>query len=156
MIINTVQEFYKFFYKGRPIISIDYGQKKIGVAISDQNHNMAMPLCLIKVTSENQMLHQIIELIKERNICAVVLGIPINMDGSKSNQTLLTEKFAKKLSNRINTPIFLQDERLTSKAADSLLKSFDLKRKQRNEKDDAVAASMILETVLESCKKIEK
>lgn len=155
MIVNSVQEFCKFLYKGKPIISVDYGQKKIGIAVSDQNHNIAMPLCLINYEPEKKKIKQIVDLIKKHNICGIVLGMPINMDGTKSNQTLLTEKFAEKLSTHTNIPIFMQDERLTSKAADSLLKHFDLKRKKRNEKDDMVAASMILETTLESCKKMK-
>ncbi|MDC0864477.1 Holliday junction resolvase RuvX [Rickettsiaceae bacterium] len=154
MIINTVQEFYKFFTKGKPIISIDYGKRKIGIAISDPNHNISMPLCLIDTSSEKKQLQQIIDLIKKHDACTVVMGMPINMDGTQSDQTLAILKFADRLSTHINIPIFMQDERLTSKAADNLLKSLDLKRKQRNQKDDIIAASMILETVLESCKKI--
>jgi len=154
MIINTVQEFYKFFIKGKPIISIDYGKRKIGIAISDPNHNISMPLCLIDTSSEKRQLQQIIDLIKKHDTCTVVVGMPINMDGTQSDQTLVILKFASRLSTHINIPIFMQDERLTSKAADNLLKSLDLKRKQRNQKDDIIAASMILETVLESCKKI--
>jgi putative Holliday junction resolvase len=72
------------------------------------------------------------------------------MDGTKSEQTTIVEKFAEKLEKRTNLPIFFQDERLTSRAADNLLKSFGIKRKNRNESDDLTAASMILETTLKS------
>lgn len=89
-------------------------------------------------------------MLQEKNISAIVIGLPINMDGTKSEQTILTEKFAEKLEKRSNLPIFLQDERLTSKAADNLLKGFGLKRKDRNNQDDLAAASLILETVLNS------
>ena len=74
------------------------------------------------------------------------------MDGTKSDQTIIVEKFAEKLEKRTNLPIFFQDERLTSRAADNLLKSFGIKRKNRNENDDLAAASMILETTLNARK----
>ena len=154
MIIYTLQEFYKFFRRGQPILSIDYGPKKIGIAISTPDHHLPMPLQIISGESEKKKLQEIITITIEEKICATVVGLPINMDGSNSKQTLLVEKFTEKLKNRTNLPIFMQDERLTSKTADNLLKNFGLKRKNRNAKDDLAAASMILETTLDACKKL--
>jgi putative Holliday junction resolvase len=150
MIIHTLQEFCKFFQSNKPILSLDYGTKKIGVAISTPDHKMALPFTILAGDSEKKKLHSITTLLQEKNICAIIIGLPINMDGTKSEQTMLTEKFAEKLEKRTNLPIFLQDERLTSKAANNLLKSFGLKRKDRNDQDDLAAASLILETVLSS------
>ena len=78
------------------------------------------------------------------------------MNGTKSEQTLIVENFANKLTKRTELPIFFQDERLTSKAANNLLKDFGLKRKNRNSIDDLAAASMILETALTSASKLSK
>lgn len=150
MIIETIQEFCTFFKERQPIISIDYGQKKIGLAISTPDHKMALPFQLICDDSEKKKLSQIIEIARDKNACAIVLGLPLNMNGTKSEQTIIVEKFAEKLEKRTNLPIFLQDERLTSKAADNLLKSFGIKRKIRNTNDDLTAASLILETTLKS------
>ena len=72
------------------------------------------------------------------------------MDGSQSSQTEIVLKFVAKLAARTNIPIFLQDERMTSKAADNFLKLLGSNRKKRNDSDDAVAAALILETVLQS------
>ena len=154
MIVYTLQEFCKFFQKGKPLLSIDYGCKKSGIAISTPDHHLSMPLKLITGDSQKKKLQEIITIIKEKDVCAIVIGLPFNMDGTKSNQTLLVEKFAEKLMNRTNLAIFMQDERLTSKAADNLLRDFGIKRKDRNSKDDLAAASMILETTLDSAKKL--
>jgi len=150
MIIDTLQEFCTFFKERQPLISIDYGQKKIGLAISTPDHKMSLPLQLLSGDSEKKKLNQIAEIAKDKNACAIVIGLPLNMDGTKSEQTTIVEKFAEKLEKRTNLPIFFQDERLTSRAADNLLKSFGVKRKNRNESDDLTAASMILETTLKS------
>lgn len=151
MIIETIQEFCTFFKERQPLISIDYGQKKIGLAISTPDHKMSLPLKLLLDNSEKKKLNQIAEIAKDKNACAIVLGLPLNMDGTKSEQTIIVEKFAEKLEKRTMLPIFLQDERLTSKAANNLLKSFGIKRKVRNTNDDLTAASLILETTLKSC-----
>lgn len=152
MIIHTLQEFCKLFQPNKPILSLDYGTKKIGIAISTPDHKMSLPFVILTGDSEKKKLHSITNLLQEKNIGAIVIGLPVNMDGTKSEQTMLTEKFAEKLEKRTSLPIFLQDERLTSKAADNLLKNFGLKRKDRNDQDDLAAASLILETVLNSKK----
>jgi putative holliday junction resolvase len=154
MIVYTLQEFCKFFQQGKPLLSIDYGCKKLGIAISTPDHHLPMPLQIITSESEKKKLQEITTITKEKDICAIVVGLPINMDGTKSGQTLLAEKFTEKLANRTNLAIFMQDERLTSKAADNLLKNFGIKRKDRNSKDDLAAASMILETTLDSARKM--
>jgi putative Holliday junction resolvase len=148
MIIDTLQEFCTFFKAQQPLISVDYGQKKIGLAISTPDHQMPLPFELITGDSEKKKLSHIVEVTRSKNICAIVVGLPINMDGTKSDQTIIVEKFVEKLKTRTYLPIFFQDERLTSRAADNLLKSFGIKRKNRNEYDDLAAASMILETTL--------
>ncbi|MDG1436429.1 MAG: Holliday junction resolvase RuvX [Rickettsiaceae bacterium] len=148
MIIHTFQEFCKFFRPGFPILSIDYGSTKIGLAMSTPDYTMSMPLQIIRGESEKKKLQEIVGITVDKNICAIVIGLPINMDSTPSEQTLIIEKFAEKLKNRTNLPIFLQDERLTSRLADNLLKGFGLKRKERNAQDDLVAANLILETVL--------
>ncbi len=148
MIVKTLQEFYQFFQEGKLILAIDYGSKKIGLALSDPGHSIAMPYKLLDDILEKNKVNQIIKIIHEKNICAITLGMPVNMDGTASDQTIVIEKFANKILGQSNIPIFFQDERLTSKAANNFLKNFNLKRKDRNKIDDLTAASMILETVL--------
>ena len=76
------------------------------------------------------------------------------MDGTSSSQAKIVTSFVNKLAKETNLPIYLQDERLTSRAADNMLKNMGFNRRQRNERDDMAAASLILETVLESVKKL--
>lgn len=154
MIIDTLQEFCKFFSQEGAIISIDYGSKKLGTALSALGHSMCLPYKLISKTDDNDKIKELLDIIKDKNICAIIIGLPINMDGTPSEQTAITLKFAKELSAKTDLPIFMQDERLTSKLAGNLLKGFGLNRKQRNAQDDLTAASLILETTLESAKRL--
>lgn len=154
MIAQTLQEFYQSLIIGQPIIAIDHGQKKIGIAISNQECTIAMPLLVINEPNDDKKINMISDLVKTYSTCAIVIGLPISMNGDNSSQTEVVQKFAQKLSSIINLPIYLQDERLTSKAADNLLRSFGMNRKDRNANDDAIAASMILETTLNSLAKL--
>lgn len=154
MIISTLQEFYSFFSIGKPLLGIDYGNKKVGLAISSPDHFISMPHSIIIENKESKKLDKIAEIAEQNNVCALVLGLPVHMDGTHSEQTKIVINFAEKLALRTNLPIFLQDERLTSRAADSLLKMMGLNRKERNQRDDLASASLILETVLESVRKL--
>lgn len=154
MIITSLQEFYSFFEVSKPLLGIDYGNKKIGLAISSPDHKIAMPHSIIAAREDREKSNHIIDFIVKNNICAIVVGLPVNMDGTRGNQAKIVTSFVNKLVKETNLPIYLQDERLTSKAADNMLKNMGFNRRQRNERDDMAAASLILETVLESVKKI--
>ncbi len=154
MIITSLQEFYSFFEVSKPLLGIDYGNKKIGLAISSPDHKIAMPHSIIAVREDREKSNHIIDFIVKNNICAIVVGLPVNMDGTSGSQAKIVTSFVNKLANETNLPIYLQDERLTSKAADNMLKDMGFNRRQRNERDDMAAASLILETVLESVKKL--
>ncbi len=154
MITSSLQEFYSFFEAAKPVLAIDYGSKKIGLAISSPDHTIAMPHSMIIATKEQEKLDKITNFIIKYNICAIVVGFPVNMDGTNSEQTKTVINFVDKLAKKTKLPLYLQDERLTSKAADSLLRSMGISRKKRNERDDMAAASMILETTLESIRKL--
>lgn len=154
MIISSLQEFYSLCKMHKPILGIDYGNKKIGLAISTPEHTISMPHSRIFARTKQEQLTKIIAFVLKYDICAIVVGLPINMDGTNGQQVKVLISFINKLVTRITLPIYLQDERLTSKAADSLLKIMGFNRRQRNKKDDMPAASMILETMLESIKKL--
>ena len=150
MITESLQSFYKAVVSGKRLLAIDHGSKKIGFALSDHHLRLAMPLKLIHESVVSKQIEYIVNMIAEYDIGGLVLGLPVNMDGSTGEQAQKVRILAEKITQRINLPIFLQDERLTSKTADSLLKSVGYKRKQRNKVDDLAAASLILETVLDS------
>jgi putative Holliday junction resolvase len=144
MITTNIQEFCLKLPGAGVIFAIDFGTKKLGIAITDPSRKMAMPIAVIPASIPD--LQKILEKYKPAGI---VIGLPINMDGTKGAQGELVEKFAEKLQRLFGLPILLQDERLTTKAAGNALRILGLNRKQRDSRDDQVAACMILETVLD-------
>ena len=149
MISPTLEEFCQKLAPGKRLIAIDYGSKKLGVAISDPSLCMALPMNIIIEQNDERKITHIIRISKENAAGGIVLGLPINMDGTRSEQTEIVQKFADKLASKMDLTIFLQDERMTTKAADNLLKTLGLKRKERNTRDDSIAACLILDTVLD-------
>lgn len=154
MIARGLQEFYQLIKPNTPIIAVDFGEKKIGIALSDPGQTIAMPLEVYSNSSADLKIKKILETASKYSASGIVMGLPVNMDGSDSDQTQRVLEFTKTLSEATDIMIFLQDERLTTKAAGNLLKSFGLTRKERNNNDDRIAASMILETVLDSLKRL--
>lgn len=154
MIFTSLQEFCKELNAKSPLLSIDYGAKKLGFAISDPECKLAMPLEVASFKNDKDKIPYIENLISKHNISGIVIGLPINMDGTDSSQSEIITKFANALSEKLEQPIFLQDERLSTKAAQSLLKSVGIKRKDRDEIDDKISASYILETVIDSMRNL--
>ena len=128
-------------------LAIDYGTKRIGLAICDAAETIASPLKTIH--GQKELLKKIAEVIEAENVEAVVLGLPLNMTGSESAQTLLVRKFAKQLKDFLSVPVFLQDERLSSFGAEVKLAPANLTKGKLRQRLDAVAAAEILEAFLE-------
>lgn len=154
MIIKSLQEFYQLLIPNTPLLAIDLGDKKLGSAISDSNLVMAMPIEVMKFQDDKSKIIYLEKLLVKYMPWGVIIGLPLNMDGSESTQSHKVYKFATDLAKSTSVPIFMQDERLTSSAANSFLKSFGMTRKIRHQVDDQVAACLILESVLESIKNI--
>lgn len=154
MIVSSLQEFYESLIPNSPILGIDHGAKKLGIAISDPDRIMALPLEVASIEKEYAKLDYINQLILKYKAGGVVLGLPTYIDGTASSQTHSVNNFAKKLSTMISIPIFLQDERLSTAAAQSLLRDTGMKRKQRDQIDDKISASLILESTIEQMKLI--
>jgi len=146
-ITENINEYRKYIDETSILIGIDYGEKKIGLALSSPSRTIALPLAIIE-NSKNNVFNKLQEFIQKHNVSGFVLGIPVNMDGSYGESANKVKKFAEKLAQNTQIPIYLQDERRTSKAANSLLMYAGYNRKQRNEMDDSIAASLILETAL--------
>lgn len=153
MIVPSLQEFYNNLSKGAPIIAIDYGNKKTGIAISNQEQSFAMPFKQLNLEDTPKQLKEIMTVVNAHQVCGIVIGLPIDTNGAETEQTKIVRNFAALIAGSIDLPIFLQDERFTSKAADNLLKSLGIKRKERNAADDSVAASIILQDTINSIKR---
>lgn len=153
MIVSNLQEFYSNLIKGAPIIAIDYGNKKTGVAISNQEQSFAMPFKQINIADVSKQISEIIVLVTTHKVCGVIIGLPVDTNGLETEQTKIVRNYANVVASLIDLPIYLQDERFTSKAADNLLKSMGIRRKERNAQDDSVAASIILQDTINSMRK---
>ncbi|MEJ2703816.1 MAG: Holliday junction resolvase RuvX [Sedimentisphaerales bacterium] len=128
-------------------LSIDYGARRTGLAICDAGETIVSPLAVID--SQQSPESKIAETIETENVGAVVLGLPLNMDGSEGPQTQLVRKFADKLQAQLNVPVYLQDERLSSFGAEEKLAPANLTRGKMKQRLDAVAAAEILQAFLD-------
>ena len=128
-------------------LAIDYGSKRTGLALCDANETISTPLTTIH--GQPQLIEKIAELIEAENVEAVVLGLPLNMDGSESAQTKVIRKFAERLKDCLKVPVHLQDERLSSFGAEQKLAPANFTKGKMKQRLDAVAAAEILEAFLE-------
>jgi len=127
------------------LMGLDLGTKTIGVAVTDTYRSVATPLKTIKrskFTADAQALDTII---KGRGVVGIVLGLPLNMDGSEGPRSQSTKAFARNLQGKISLPITFWDERLSTVAAEKALLEADTSRKRRSEIIDHVAAGYILQ-----------
>jgi len=143
--------YYPEGYEIMRYLAIDYGTKRTGLAICDAGENIATPLTTIhgQKRGQKQLIERIAELIEAEKVEAVVLGLPLNMDGSESAQTKLAREFAERLKGHLNVPIHLQDERLSSFGAEQKLAPANFTKGKMRQRLDAVAAAEILGAFLE-------
>ena len=132
-------------------MGIDYGQKRIGVAISDSAGSIASPLTVLPATGRlADDAASVVALADEYEVERFVVGLPINMDATEGPQAKLTRTFAGELEKLAARPVDLYDERLSSWAADRAFDEAQLTRKQRSTRRDAVAAQIILQGYLDT------
>jgi putative holliday junction resolvase len=148
-------------------LSIDYGNKNTGLAICDTTETIVSPL--VSLPTSKDLIGKIIEIIKTENVRAIVLGLPLNMDDSIGPQAKKVQVFADKLEKLIDVPVFFQDERLSTFAAEGKLADWSshrkrgspvrssdseggLTRKGKKRRIDALAAAEILQAFLDSKK----
>ena len=131
------------------LAGLDLGTKTIGVAISDAMRYSATPLETIKRTKFTQDAARILELIAENQIAAIILGLPLNMDGSEGPRVQSTRAFARNLAQKTTLPIAFWDERLSTSAVTRMMIEADLRRDRRAEVVDKLAASYILQGALD-------
>ncbi len=149
VVTDDLKEFQSACSPMTPLIGLDLGDKTIGIAVSDILRGVATPNSTIKrkkFTTDAQLL---LEVIQERSIGGIVLGLPRNMDGSEGPRCQKTRAFARNLSKLTELPITFWDERLSSVAADRAMLEADMSRAKRAQKIDEVAASVILQGALD-------
>lgn len=132
------------------ILAIDFGQKRVGFAISDPLGFTAQGLPTIEGASSKSLIAQIDTLCRERAVTEVVVGFPINMNGSLGPKATETDVFIEKLKSALSVPVIRWDERLTSREAGRLMISEGLSRQKQRAQSDRIAATLILQNYLES------
>ncbi|MGD0087637.1 MAG: Holliday junction resolvase RuvX [Verrucomicrobiota bacterium] len=131
------------------ILALDHGTKRIGVAVSDETKTIAQPLEYILAEPFEGFLARLKTLLVEKEIDLVLIGLPRNMDGSYGPAAQKVEAFVAVLRGAITVPIRTWDERLTSSQANRILIQGNVRRDQRKEKVDKMAAAILLQSYLD-------
>ena len=153
---ENLTEFKQQLIKYRAIIGFDYGEKRLGVAVSDLMLTIATPYAIIKRTDLEKDLAAIKKIITEKEIGAIVYGLPLQMNGQEGDMAVKVREFAEKIDKELHLPYFFWDERLSSSAMEKfLIKEVDLSRSKRKNVLDATAASYILQGVLDALQYIK-
>lgn len=149
MILEEIDSFSAALPQHRALIGLDLGDKTIGVAISDSLLSIASPHETIRRRKFGLDAARLLEIAAERNVGGIILGLPRNMDGSEGPRCQSTRAFARNLERLTELPIGYWDERLSTVAAEKALLEADASRKRRAEVIDNIAASYILQGVLD-------
>lgn len=131
------------------VLALDFGRRRIGVAACDPLGITTAGVGTLDGRDRPAVLDAVVALVAEREAAAIVVGLPINMDGSYGPMAEAAEAFAAEVRARVGVPVELFDERLTSYAADQILREAGLSRRARAAKEDQVAAAIILRAYLD-------
>lgn len=130
-------------------LSIDLGEKRTGVAVGDDESGIASPIDVIVTSSADERVRRLGKLIEEHEPGALVLGLPMNMDGSVGPAAMKSQALAAQLTERFGLAVHLVDERQTSQRADEQMARTGLTRGQKKARRDALAAAVILQVFLD-------
>ncbi|MEO0944893.1 MAG: Holliday junction resolvase RuvX [Pseudomonadota bacterium] len=149
MIIEDITAFHASLPRSGPLLGLDFGSHTIGVAVSDGLRSVASPIETIRRKKFKTDAEALLALCAARDVVGLVLGLPLNMDGSEGPRCQSTRAFARNLSGVTELPIGFWDERLSTVAAERALLEADTSRRRRAEVIDHVAASFILQGALD-------
>ena len=135
---------------GQRLLGLDIGKKTIGLALSDTGLKIATPVKILYRTKFTPDVAELFSLVDEQNVGGLVLGWPLNMDGSAGPRCDSTRDFAHALMRIRDIPVFLQDERLSTQAVESAMIAADMTRNKRAIRRDALAAGWILQSALDA------
>ena len=144
-----ITELKKILNTKSRIIGVDMGTKKVGISISDENRKIATPLKTIDYKNIQYLGNEIQKIVKDSGIDAIIFGNPLNMDGTKGSATQSIKDKIKLLSDKIDLPMFLWDERLSTVGAFNLSSQLDINVSKRVKNIDKNAATFILQGVLD-------
>ena len=145
----TINEFKNKLSSGSRLLGIDLGKKRIGIAISDYNQKIATPLQTLERSKQGKLIDELESIIAEYDIRGIIIGNPINMDGTYGKSSQSAKDIAINISNKIDIPVSLWDERLSTVGAFNLSSELDINVSKRGKDIDKFAAAFILQGALD-------
>ena len=145
----TLEEFKKNHSDKCRLIGLDLGSKRIGVSICDEKQLIATPLKTINKNTLTELISELKVIIDENNIKGIIIGNPLNMDGSSGRSAQSVKDTSQKIKENINIPICLWDERLSTVGAFNLSSQLDINVSKREKKIDENAAAFILQGAID-------
>ena len=145
----TIDEFKNKLSSGSRLLGIDLGTKRIGIAISDYNQKIATPLKTLDKSKQGKLIDELESIITENDIKGIIIGNPINMDGTYGKSSQSAKDIAINISNKIDIPVSLWDERLSTVGAFNLSSELDVNVSKRERDIDKFAAAFILQGALD-------
>lgn len=147
--VIAIEELAGRLHGNARLIGLDIGSKTIGMALSDLTRSVATPRDTIRRTKFTQDVDLLKKTIEENQVFAIVIGLPVNMDGSEGPRAQSTRAFARNLANHIDLPVVFWDERLSTVAVERTLLEADTSRRKRADVIDKMAAAFILQGALD-------
>ena len=144
-----IEDFKKSIGKKSRLLGVDPGKNRVGLAISDEDKLISTPFKTIIKKNNSNFINQFQEIIIENDIKGIIIGNPINMDGSSGPSAQSAKDFARYISNNVSVPVSMWDERLSSQGAFNLSSNLDINVSKKVEKLDENAASFILQGAID-------
>ena len=145
----TIEEFKKKQTSKTRLIGLDLGSKRIGISICDEKQSIATPFKTINRINTSELVIELKEIIRENNIKGIVIGNPINMDGTSGSSAQSVKDISTNISQFIDLPVFLWDERLSTVGAFNLSSQLDVNISKKLKKIDENAAAFILQGAID-------
>ena len=145
----TIEEFKKKQTSKTRLIGLDLGSKRIGISICDEKQSIATPFKTINRINTSELVNELKEIIRENNIKAIDIGNPINMDGTSGSSAQSVKDISTNISQFIDLPVFLWDERLSTVGAFNLSSQLDVNISKKIKKIDENAAAFILQGAID-------
>ena len=145
----TINEFKNKLSSGSRLLGIDLGSKRIGIAISDYNQKIATPLQTLDKSKHDKLIDELESIITDYDIKGIIIGNPINMDGTYGKSSQSAKDIAINISNKVGIPVSLWDERLSTVGAFNLSSELDINVSKREKDIDKFAAAFILQGALD-------
>lgn len=149
MSIMTLEDLSAQIKSGKPIAGLDLGTKTIGFAISDIGWRLANPKLVIQRSKFTRDAQVLLRHLRVHDICAIIIGLPANMDGTEGARAQATRAFVRNMEKLTDLPFIFEDERLSTVAAEWALLEMDVSRAKRAKRIDAAAAAVILQGALD-------